>query len=181
VAATSILSRRLELVPITPAWVAALVEGRRDEAAAMLAVPEIPAGWPDRHDEGFLVLRRGQMEAEPGREQWVRALVLREPERRLVGHAGFHGPPGVNGLERPRALELGYTVFPEHRGQGLATEAITALMDWAREEHGIDDFVASVAPANEPSLAIVRKLGFAHVGEQLDEEDGLELVFELTS
>ena len=40
-------------------------------------------------------------------------------------------------------------------------------------------FVASVAPDNEPSLAIVRKLAFEHVGEHWDEEDGRELEFRL--
>ena len=98
----------------------------------------------------------------------------------MVGHAGFHGPPGVNGPEQPEAVELGYTVFPEFRGRGLATEAARALMDWAREAHGVSHFIASVAPGNKPSLAIVGKLGFVQTGEQWDEEDGLELVFELT-
>ena len=32
---------------------------------------------------------------------------------------------------------------------------------------------------NEPSLAIIRRLGFTQTGEAMDEEDGLELVFEL--
>ena len=97
----------------------------------------------------------------------------------MVGHAGFHGPAGTNGPQAPGALEIGYTVLPPFRGRGYATEAVVALMDWARSEHGIAVFIASVSPGNEPSLAIVRKLGFAQTGEQWDEEDGLELVFEL--
>jgi RimJ/RimL family protein N-acetyltransferase len=96
----------------------------------------------------------------------------------MVGHAGFHGPPGINGLDAPDAVEVGYTVFPEHRGRGYAQEAVRALMDWAGTEHGMRRFIASVAPDNEPSLAIVRKLGFSQTGEQWDDEDGLELVFE---
>jgi RimJ/RimL family protein N-acetyltransferase len=97
----------------------------------------------------------------------------------MIGHAGFHGPPGVNGPADPDAVELGYTVFPEERGRGYATEAARALVDWAAEAHGIRRFVASVAPGNEPSLAVVRKLGFVETGSQWDDEDGLELVFEL--
>ncbi len=37
---------------------------------------------------------------------------------------------------------------------------------------------ASVGPGNEPSLALVRSLGFVAVGEQIDEVDGLEIVHE---
>ncbi len=44
---------------------------------------------------------------------------------------------------------------------------------------GIRVFVASITPDNEPSLAIVRKLGFVHVGEHWDDEDGRELEFRL--
>jgi len=51
-------------------------------------------------------------------------------------------------------------------------------MDWAGTE-GVRQFVVSIGPWNEPSLAIARKLGFTQTGEQWDEEDGLELVFEL--
>ncbi|HLB78298.1 MAG TPA: GNAT family protein [Candidatus Dormibacteraeota bacterium] len=38
---------------------------------------------------------------------------------------------------------------------------------------------ASVAPTNGASLGVLNKLGFRHVGEQMDEIDGKELVFEL--
>ena len=51
-------------------------------------------------------------------------------------------------------------------------------MTWAHEQKGIHDFIASVSPGNAPSLTVVRKLGFVQTGEQWDEEDGLELVFE---
>ncbi|MGA8016429.1 MAG: hypothetical protein WCB85_10980 [Candidatus Dormiibacterota bacterium] len=39
---------------------------------------------------------------------------------------------------------------------------------------------ASVSPLNAPSLAVVRKLGFVQTGVQVDEIDGVELVFEVT-
>ena len=175
---STISAHRLELVSMTPAFVGALVGGRREEGARLIGA-ELPDGWPDRHDEGFLRLRFDQMQRDPEAQQWlVRALVLRESGA-MVGHAGFHGAPGVNGPQKPGALEVGYTVFPPFRRRGYATEAVVALMDWARAEHEIDHFIASVAPGNEPSLAIVRKLGFAQTGEQWDEENGLELVFEL--
>jgi RimJ/RimL family protein N-acetyltransferase len=87
---------------------------------------------------------------------------------------------GVNARQNLAAVELGYTIFPAYRGHGYATRAATILMDIAEERGGIRHFVLSVGPHNEPSLAIVRKLGFVRTGEQMDEIDGLEYVFELS-
>jgi [ribosomal protein S5]-alanine N-acetyltransferase len=174
-----ISSGRLELILLSPQAMEALVEGRRADAECELDA-SIPPDWPDEHDARFLRYRMRQLERAPGSEPWlVRAVILRSPVRTMIGHAGFHGQPGVNGKQDPAAVELGYTIFEPHRGHGYATEAAAALMDWAHAEKDIRRFVASVAPANAPSLAIVKKLGFVQTGEQWDEEDGLELVFEL--
>jgi RimJ/RimL family protein N-acetyltransferase len=121
------------------------------------------------------------MRHEPEREEWlVRALVLRGDGRRMIGHAGFHGPPGKNAVRAPNAVELGYMIFAPFRLQGFATEAVRALVGWASTEHGIRHFVASVGPENAPSLALVRRLGFQQTGRHWDDEDGEELEFELT-
>jgi [ribosomal protein S5]-alanine N-acetyltransferase len=166
-----IRTERLQLISCSAETIEALLAG-----TSGLAVPE---GWPDEHVAGYLRMRADQMRASPPWEEWlVRAVVLDAPDEPMVGYAGFHGPPGINGPGAVDAVELGYTIFEPHRGRGYATEAAQALMDWAREEHGIHRFIASVAPGNAPSLAIVRKLGFVQRGEQWDEEDGLELVFE---
>ena len=140
----------------------------------------LPKGWPDKHDRGFLELRLREMRREPDRQEWlVRALVRRGDDRRMIGHAGFHGPPGVNAVKAADAVELGYTVFEPYRGQGFATEAAQALMHWAESRHGIQHFVASVEPGNAASLALVRRLGFERTGRHWDDEDGEELEFEL--
>jgi RimJ/RimL family protein N-acetyltransferase len=102
-------------------------------------------------------------------------MVLREPVRQVAGHIGFHGPPGVR-----RSVEVGYTVESLFRRQGYAFEAVQALFGWAQREHDIHLFIASIAPDNVASLALARKLGFTQTGSQWDDEDGLELVFELT-
>jgi RimJ/RimL family protein N-acetyltransferase len=173
----SILSERLELVSLSPAALGALLDGRTGDAAELVD-GRLADGWPGGH-ERFFELRLGQVQRDPSLQPWlVRALVLREG-RDVVGHAGFHGPPGVNGKQDSTAVELGYEVFEQFRRRGLATEATAALIGWARDEHGVRRFILSIAPANEPSLAIAAKLGFEHTGEQWDEEDGLELVFEL--
>lgn len=166
----------IELVPMTPDFVAAVLDGRREEAAAALGI-EVPAKFPSEGEKGFLGLRLRQMREDERFRTWCpHAIVL---GRQMIGHAGYHGPPGVNSNDAPDAVEFGYRIFPPHRGQGYATRAATMLMDKAEELAGIRRFVLSVAPDNDPSLAIVRKLGFVRTGERMDEEDGLELVFEL--
>lgn len=37
---------------------------------------------------------------------------------------------------------------------------------------------AAISPDNIPSLALIRSLGFVEMGEQWDEEDGLEIIYE---
>jgi RimJ/RimL family protein N-acetyltransferase len=74
--------------------------------------------------------------------------------------------------------EIGYSLLPAFRGQGYAIEAVRAMFDWARRKHGVWRFRASVSPDNERSQRLIGKLGFVRIGEQWDEEDGLEWVFE---
>jgi [ribosomal protein S5]-alanine N-acetyltransferase len=53
------------------------------------------------------------------------------------------------------------------------------MFDWAMAQ-GVHRFVASISPDNKASLSLAAKLGFERVGEQIDDIDGLEYVFETT-
>ena len=169
----TIRSARLDLVSMSPAFLRASLDGRLDEAARLLGAA-LPSDWPgDR--ERTVRWRLEDLAANPSAQPWLlRAIVLRETERRMIGHTGFHDAPGPEGR-----VEVGYSVWPEYRRRGYALEAVEALFAWAGREHGIRRFVASVGLWNEPSLGLVRQLGFVQTGVQLDEYDGEELVFEL--
>jgi [ribosomal protein S5]-alanine N-acetyltransferase len=176
-----ITSERLELVSMSPNFIDNLLAERRGEAEAAGNF-KLPEGWPDPHDAGFLSLRLRQMRERPETQEWFAyAVVLPDSHRPMIGHAGFHGPPGVNARKAPDAVEVGYTIFEPYRRNGYASEAVRALLGWAAAEHGIHRYIASVSPDNEPSLAIVRRLGFVKVGRHWDEEDGEELEFELSA
>jgi [ribosomal protein S5]-alanine N-acetyltransferase len=161
---------------MTPAFIEAVLEDRREEATALLDV-SLPDEFPSAHDRGFLGLRLRQMQEDERFLTWCPSAVVLDGW--MIGHAGYHGPPGINSTQNPEAVEYGYQIFPAWRGRGFATQAATMLMNQAEELAGIRHFVLSVSPENEPSLAIVRKLGFVRTGEQMDEEDGLEHIFEL--
>jgi ribosomal-protein-alanine N-acetyltransferase len=160
---------------MTPAFIEAVLDGRRDDAAALLGI-ELPDEFPSPGERSFLGLRLRQMREDARFETWCPFATVVDGE--MVGHAGYHGPPGVNSTQNPDAVEFGYTTVPEFRGRGYATEATRMLMELT-EERGIHHFVVSVSPDNDASLAIIRKLGFVRTGEHWDEEDGLEHVFEL--
>jgi ribosomal-protein-alanine N-acetyltransferase len=166
----------IELRPMTPEFLEAVLEDRREEAARLIDA-ELPDVFPSEGERGFLGFRLRQMRKDERFQTWCpHAVVL---DGTMIGHAGYHGPPGNNSTEDPDAVEYGYKIFRAWRGQGYATQAAVMLMDIAEERAGIRHFVLSVSPENDPSLAIVRKLGFVKTGEQMDEEDGLEHVYEL--
>jgi RimJ/RimL family protein N-acetyltransferase len=169
----AILSERLRLVPMSASFIEALLRGHHSRAAEIMGV-DMPPEWPGDLTH-MLRLRLDQIRTDPSELQWLaRAMVLREDGRTVVGNLGFHGKP-----DRRRMVEVGYTVRSQFRRRGFAEEAVRALFDWANRAHGITLFRASVSPINEPSLSLVRKLGFVQTGEQWDEIDGRELVFEL--
>jgi ribosomal-protein-alanine N-acetyltransferase len=160
---------------MTPEFLEAVLDGDRDRAAQALDL-ELPDDVVREGMRRFFELRLRQMREDPRFLEWCpHAVVL---EGTMIGHAGYHGPPGVNAKQNPDAVEIGYTIEPPYRGHGYATAAATELLRRA-EERGIRHFVACTQPDNEPSLAIIRRLGFRQTGEAMDEEDGLELVFEL--
>jgi RimJ/RimL family protein N-acetyltransferase len=160
---------------MTPEFLEAVLDGDRDRAAQALDL-ELPEDVVREGTRRFFELRLRQMREDSRFLEWCpHAVVL---EGTMIGHAGYHGPPGVNAKQNPDAVEIGYTIEPPYRGQGYATAAAAELLRRA-EERGIRHFVACTQPDNEPSLAIIRRLGFRQTGEAMDEEDGLELVFEL--
>jgi RimJ/RimL family protein N-acetyltransferase len=158
---------------MSPEFMHASIDGDLQLAARLIGAA-LPEAWPGRTARAMRY-RLAQLAVNPAEQPWLlRAVVLREPDRSVVGHIGFHAEPDPRG-----ALEVGYTIEAAYRRQGYALEAVRALFAWAQREHGIHHFVASVSPTNSPSLGLVRKLGFQQTGSQWDDEDGEELVFEL--
>jgi RimJ/RimL family protein N-acetyltransferase len=147
-----------------------------DMAAASDEIGAIVPPWLADELENYLIFRLAQLRVDPALRLWLaRAMVLTDADgtRRVVGSIGFHGPPDAAGR-----LEVGYSVDPPFRRRGYASESVKALFDWANREHGVTRFVASISPQNDASLGLAAGLGFHKVGEQMDEIDGLEHVFE---
>ncbi|MEO6200743.1 MAG: GNAT family N-acetyltransferase [Cryobacterium sp.] len=139
-------------------------------AAGRAAGIEFPAFFAG--EARLWTLHADRMVQHPASVGWLARAVVECATGMVVGHAGFHFNPDSNGM-----AEIGYTVVPEHRGRGLAKEIVGELLAFARAE-GARTVRATVSPENAASLAVIRHWRFEEKGEQWDDEDGLELVFE---
>ena len=116
-----------------------------------------------------------QVKANPEVNKWfVRWVVLRETSE-IVGSLSFHGAPDEAGM-----LEIGLGVHKNFWRQGFGYEALLGMWLWAASQAGVLKFRYTVDPNNEASVGLVRKFGFAHVGQQIDDEDGPEDIYEMS-
>jgi RimJ/RimL family protein N-acetyltransferase len=75
-------------------------------------------------------------------------------------------------------VEIGYEIDPAYRRRGYARAALGALVARADADPDVRVVRVTIAPDNTPSRDLALPFGFVHVGEQWDEEDGLELVYD---
>ena len=173
---TDVCTPRLLLRTMSTAFLEATLDDQLAAAEAIIGL-RVPPAW--LAEKPLMQLRLEDLANDPAYLEWsLRAMALRST-REMVGYIGFHtrpNPPYLQPLVAD-AVELGYTVFPPFRERGFATEAVIGLIGWAHRRGGIDNFVVSIAPDNEPSRAIAARLGFRRVGEHADDFDGFEEVF----
>jgi RimJ/RimL family protein N-acetyltransferase len=77
-------------------------------------------------------------------------------------------------------IEIGFGISQACRNNGFGTEALLGMWSWVITQPGVKTLRYTVSPSNLPSMAIISKFGFSHVGQQLDEEDGPEEIFEMS-
>ncbi|MBO0901157.1 GNAT family N-acetyltransferase [Cellulomonas sp. zg-ZUI222] len=119
-------------------------------------------------------MRSEQAHRDPTSPAWVTGVIWDEARRRAVGRAGYHGPPDADGM-----VEIGYAVDPDHRRRGYARAALESLLRRARDEPAVRTVRVTITPDNTASHDLVVQYGFTEVGEQWDEEDGREIVYEV--
>jgi RimJ/RimL family protein N-acetyltransferase len=141
--APGLTTERLLLRPLT------VDEARAVRAGVPITGHAFAKGYPlpDTYDGLGLFLRHGD-------EAWGFSLVVRDADGLVIGEIGFVGPP------QNAAVTIGYAIVPAARGQGYATEAITALSDWALAQPGVEEVKAQVLPDNEASIRALLGAGF---------------------
>ena len=110
----------------------------------------------------------------PENIRWYFRMIVDRERNIGVGSISFHGGPDERGM-----VEIGLGIAEAERGNGYASEALRAMWDWAARLPEVKFLRYTVSPENLPSVAIINRLGVPLVGEQIDEEHGLELIYEI--
>jgi [ribosomal protein S5]-alanine N-acetyltransferase len=169
-----LLTRRLELVPITLPMVEAVFAGRRDEAER-IAGANLPEKWPGRAlvEQAFCCpidhLRR-----EPESHLWGgRLMISRAAPRVVVGSVIVSSHPDDG------TVEIGYGVENASQGRGSATEAVRAVVEWALVQPGVKRVTATTFPWHSASLRVIEKAGMRKSATREHDLLGEMLVFEI--
>lgn len=108
--------------------------------------------------------------------RWYFRMIVDRERNVGVGSISFHGGPDERGM-----VEIGLGIAELEQGKGFATEALRVMWNWAATQPDVKFLRYTVSPENLPSIAIIKKFGFPLVGQQIDEEDGLELIYEISA
>ena len=97
--------------------------------------------------------------------------VERKSDGKLVGNVGIFTAWRDLDPEFGEEPEMGWIFASETHGQGMASEACRAVLDWTEANLDPTPIWAIIAPANEPSLKLAARLGFERVHETLYHKD----------
>lgn len=106
----------------------------------------------------------GALGSDPAGFLAERGLMLRE-EADTLRQVGA-------GTEALLAVEIAYFTFPSYEGRGYATAMANLLTVGAGAAPAARTVRAHTLPERNTSVRILEKLGFAHLGQVIDPEDG---------
>ncbi len=108
--------------------------------------------YEDRDEE--IVYTRDYIKYQYGFYGYGLWIVVENDTGRIVGRAGLTNRAGY--LE----AELAYVIEKDRQGRGYAQEALSAAIDYARDELYLESLNCFIVPGNDISLHICKKLGF---------------------
>jgi RimJ/RimL family protein N-acetyltransferase len=120
-----------------------------------------------------LAFRIPRVKREPSFAEIGLVLSVEKASSEIIGSAGFHDFPDAAGM-----IEIGFGIVPEKQNQGFGLELLHGMWNMIAKYPEVKILRYTVSPENIPSMHIIEKLGFQRIGQQVDEDDGLELIYE---
>lgn len=105
-----------------------------------------------------------------GYGQWA---LERKQDGASIGRAGLWNPPGWPGTE------VGWKLTREAWGQGYATEAGQAAIDWTWRSIDVPKLISLIQPENAASIRVAERLGMRHARDSVLKGQQI-VIYELT-
>jgi ribosomal-protein-alanine N-acetyltransferase len=166
---------RLELHHLSAQAIIELFENKNDSVALL------DRSFTNPHrvlvdSSGPLAWRVPQVKVDPSVNRWfVRYIVLKESQE-VIGSTSFHGIPDADGM-----VEIGLGIEEAFRNKGYAREALAGMWKWVCTYPEVKTLRYTVSPDNLASIAVINYFGFEYKGQQIDEEDGPENIYEMST
>lgn len=168
-------TERLELHHLSAEAIIELFEDKSDQKA--LANRSITN--PHRvlvDNSGPLGWRVPQVKVDPSVNKWfVRWIVLKETSE-VIGSISFHGVPDSDGM-----MEIGLGIEEPFQNKGYAKESLKGMWSWVSQFPQVKTLRYTVSPDNLPSIAVINYFGFEYKGQQIDDIDGPENIYEMST
>jgi len=154
---------RLRLVAGTKVLAAAEIERRAKFAKLLGAL--VPEAWPPDNLRDVLGHFYALHEEHPEWAGWLTWYAVRIDKDYpiLCGSVGFKGPPDKWGI-----VEIGYSVLPEFEGQGVATEMVGGIVQWAKQQPQVKHVEAETNIDNKASIRVLERNNFICAGIGLE-------------
>ncbi len=163
-------TERLFLVVADLPKLEAIVSEDQETLSTLLGGVGIAEQW--LHFPEAMVWMRDYLRESEAELGWWNYLIIHRQEGMLIGSGGFKGPPLYNG-----EVEIGYEIAPTYQGQGFATEAARAWVDFAFSDPMVRCVIAHTMAEENASNHLLHKIGFQWMGEEVDLEDSKYWVF----
>lgn len=93
-----------------------------------------------------------------------RWILVRKEDGIKLGTCGFHCWDNTTGC-----CDIGYDLFPEFEGKGYMSEAMEAIISFAKSDMEVNHINACIYTDNEKSIKVAEKYGFEFTGTMKDE------------
>ncbi|CQR55876.1 GNAT family N-acetyltransferase [Paenibacillus riograndensis] len=104
-----------------------------------------------------------QMDHTPGQPgTWFQFAIVSADSDQLIGDCALHTL-----LDEPRIVELGFTLAPDHQGNGYIHEALEAILNYIFRMLGKHKAIAFTDVRNEKSIRVLERLGMRREGHLL--------------
>ena len=126
--------------------------------------------------QGLLAPRIPHIKEDPSLNKWfVRWIVLRSSQE-IIGSTTFHDAPDENG-----AIEIGLDIESAFQRQGFGKEVLSGMWAWVVTEPSVKILRYVVRPSNIASIALINSFGFNLMGEQIEENNEVANVYEMSA